>query len=177
MVGSVTRDFRISADASGKVAANVGDIVSFTLTVENSPNNTSFDGTTALSLDAPLPPGTGPVSFSSTSVAPTKSGTTSLLTINTGSLLQGQYRFIVRATGHSDDSPTVPVTHLLPLTVNVAPSGAPGSDSYVDLSGFSVMRITSISSNSVSAYAITPVIADPNDARLRRGHESRLEPW
>jgi hypothetical protein len=69
------------------------------------------------------------------------------------------------------------VTHLLALTVNVAPSASPGSDTYIDISGFSVMRIVSISSNSVSAYAITPAIADPNDPRLRRGHEARLEPW
>jgi hypothetical protein len=69
------------------------------------------------------------------------------------------------------------------LTVNVAPSSASGSDDYVDIVGFAVMRITNIPSvksdpsNSISAYAITPVIADPNDERLRRGQVAKLVPW
>jgi hypothetical protein len=31
--------------------------------------------------------------------------------------------------------------------------------------------------NTVSAYAITPVIPDPNDSRLRRGQVAKLVPW
>jgi hypothetical protein len=75
------------------------------------------------------------------------------------------------------DSPSRPVTHLLPLTVDVAPSGSGSNAEYVDIVGFSVMRIASVSANSVSAYAITPVIPDLNDSRLRRGQEPRLVPW
>lgn len=177
-VGSVTRDFALSADASGKVAVNSGDSVTFALTLQNSPvKNTNFGGPVTLLLDGPLPPGIGAVSLAPTTLTPSSAGATASLTIGSGTLSQGNYRFVVRATGMNGDTTPAPVTHLLTLDVNVAPSGSPGSDTYIDLSGFSVMRITSISSNSVSAYAITPVIADPNDPRLRRGQHARLEPW
>ena len=69
------------------------------------------------------------------------------------------------------------------LTVRVAPASASGNDQYVDVTGFAVMRITNIPSvkndpsNSISAYAITPMIADPNDYRLRRGQVAKLVPW
>jgi hypothetical protein len=39
------------------------------------------------------------------------------------------------------------------------------------------MRIATDDSNTVTAYAITPVIADMNDERLRRGQVARLVPW
>ncbi|MEA2547402.1 MAG: hypothetical protein QOI09_2675, partial [Chloroflexota bacterium] len=44
-------------------------------------------------------------------------------------------------------------------------------------SGFAVMRIASMDANTINAYAITPVIADPNDSRLRRGQVAKLVPW
>jgi hypothetical protein len=95
----------------------------------------------------------------------------------------GDYTFTVRATGMNNDSPNLKVTHLLTLTVRVAPASAAGNDQYVDVVGFAVMRITNLPSvksdpsNSISAYAITPVIADPNDSRLRRGQVAKLVPW
>ena len=58
-----------------------------------------------------------------------------------------------------------------------APGTAVGNGDYLDISGFAVMRITSITSNTVYAYAITPVITDQNDPRLRRGKTARLMPW
>jgi hypothetical protein len=88
----------------------------------------------------------------------------------------GAYTFTVRATGMNGDSPSRPVTHLLQLTVNVSPSTSSGKD-YVDVVGFAVMRIASMTSNSISAYAITPMIPDPNDSRLRRGQVAKLVPW
>jgi hypothetical protein len=39
------------------------------------------------------------------------------------------------------------------------------------------MRIAAADSNVVTAYAITPVIADMNDPALRRGQVARLVPW
>jgi len=92
-------------------------------------------------------------------------------------MAQGSYRFIVRATGMNGDSPARKVTHLLALTVAVAPAGASGSDSYVDIVGFALMRITLVTANNVDAYAITPVITDLNDQALRRGQTARLLPW
>jgi hypothetical protein len=63
------------------------------------------------------------------------------------------------------------------VTVRVAPSASAGNQEYVDIVGFAVMRITAMDANTISAYAITPVIADPNDSRLRRGQVAKLVPW
>ena len=174
-VGTVTRQFQLSADASGKVAVNAGDLVTFTITVKNWPNgNTAFGGPVTLSVDTPLPGGS--VSWNTTTVTPTKNGATATLTINTAGMPQGKVHFFVRATGMNGDSPSRKVTMLLPLDVNVAPGTAVGNGDYLDISGFAIMRITSITSNSVSAYAITPVITDQDDPRLRRGKTARLLP-
>jgi hypothetical protein len=62
------------------------------------------------------------------------------------------------------------------LVVRVAPTSA-SSDQYVDIVGFAVMRLTYLDSNTVSAYAITPAIADPDDPRLLRGQVAKLVPW
>jgi hypothetical protein len=175
-IGSVTRQFSFFADASGKVAVNAGDTVTFTLTLQDWPSrNTSFGGPVTLSVDPPLPGGS--VSLGSTTVTPSRNGTTTTLTVNTIGMASGQYRYTVRATGMNGDSPSRKVTMLLPLTVNVAPSSSPGDDDYLDMSGFAVMRITSIDSNTVSAYAITPVIKEMGDSRLKLGKTARLLPW
>jgi hypothetical protein len=183
MVGSVTRDFTLTADASSKDAAVAGDTVTFTLELRNSPNrNTNFGNPVNLCLDPPLPAGVGAVNLptscvGSPTVTPSRNGSTYTLTINTGTMATGAHRFIVRATGLNGDAVPRPVTHLLPLTVNVAPSGGGGSDEYVDIVGFAVMRIASMDANTIDAYAITPVIADPRDERLKRGQTARLLPW
>ncbi|HEU0244625.1 MAG TPA: hypothetical protein VFQ75_12025, partial [Candidatus Limnocylindrales bacterium] len=100
---------------------------------------------------------------------------TSTLTINTGSIPTGIHQFVIRATGTNGDGR--PVTKLTVVQVNVATSSAGGNQEYVDIVGFAVMRVAGISSNSVTAYAITPVITDPSDSRLRRGQVARLSPW
>jgi hypothetical protein len=175
-VGTVTRQFQLLADATGKVAVNAGDAVTFTLTVKNWPNgNTAFGGPVTLSTDTPLAGGS--VSFSTTTLTPTKNGATATLTINTAGLPQGDHRFYVRATGMNGDTTPRKVTMVLPLDVNVAPGTAVGNGDYLDISGFAVMRITSIDANTVYAYAITPVITDQDDPRLRRGKTARLSPW
>ncbi|MDQ3870095.1 MAG: hypothetical protein M3301_00575, partial [Chloroflexota bacterium] len=178
-IGTVIRDFTFTADASSKDASTVGSSVSFNLTLTNSPAKTiDFGGPVTLTVDAPLPAGSGAATFSSPAVVPSRNGTSTTLTINTGVLPPGSHRYIVRATGRNADLPFgVPVTKLLPLTVNVAPSDSSGSDQYVDIVGFAVMRIASIDANTVNAYAVTPVVADPNDPILRRGRMARLVPW
>jgi hypothetical protein len=176
-IGSVTRDFTITADATSQ-AAPAGSNVQFTLILTNAPNkNTAFGGPVTLSVDTPLPAGTGSVGFSSSSVTPTKPGASTTLTINTGSLATGIHRFVVRATGTNGDSTPRTVTHLLQLYVNVGGGGLSGADEYVDLMGWSVMRIASANTNSIDAYAITPVATNPNDPILRRGRVARLIPW
>lgn len=177
-VGDVTRDFSFTADASLKTATNVGDTVSFTLELTNSPNkNTAFGNPVALSIDAPLPLNVGAITFSSASVTPTKTGAKTTVTINTGTMAPGSYTFVVRATAMNGDATPRKVTHLLPLQVNVAVTGSAGDQTYVDIVGFAVMRIVYGDSNVINAYAISPVIADMNDPQLRRGQVARLVPW
>jgi hypothetical protein len=177
-IGTVVRDFTITADSRTKEAPTVGSSVSFTLVLQNSPSkNTNFGGPVSLSVDTPYPAGTGSVTFSSSSVTPSKNGSSTTLTISTGSMAQGLHRFVVRATGMNGDATPRPVTHLLPLFVDVAPSGASQNDEYVDVSGFAVMRLTEVNGNTISAYAITPAVTNPNDPILKRGKIARLVPW
>lgn len=177
-IGTVTRDFTLTADAAAKDAANVGDPVAFSLTLTNSPNkNTAFGNPVTLSVDTPTPAGVGAITFGSTTVTPTKLGASTTLTIDTGTLAQGAHEFFVRATGMNGDSTPGQVTHLLRLTVNVAPTEGSGTDEYVDIAGFAVMRIAITDANAITAYAITPLILDMNDPQLRRGQVARLVPW
>lgn len=173
-VGTVNRDFSMTADATIQPAANVGDSVAFELELKRI--GAAYGAGVDLSLDGPLPAGIGATSFSPSNITPTASGAVSTLTINTGTMAPGRYRFVVRATGLNGDSTPRPVTHLLQLWVDVA-TGDSSAQDYVDIVGFAVMRIASININTVSAYAITPVIPDPNDWRLRRGQVARLVPW
>jgi len=174
-IGTVTRDFTVNADASIKVAAAIGGNVTFTINVLRS--GTAFGGPVSLSLDTPLPTGMGATSFSPTSVTPGNGGgTPSTLSINTGTMAPGRHRIVVRATGMNGDATPRKVTHLLQLWVDVATGGGSNQE-YIDIEGFAVMRITSMTTNTVNAYAITEVIADPNDPRLHRGQAARLVPW
>jgi putative Flp pilus-assembly TadE/G-like protein len=177
-IGSVAKDFAFTSDAASVDVAAAGSDAVFNLTLQNAPNkNTNFGNPVTLSVDGPLPTGTGPVTFGSSTVTPSKAGATTTLTINTGTMATGDYTFNVRATGMNGDSPSLKVTHLMQLTVRVAPASASGGDEYVDISGWAVMRIASMDSNTINAYAITPVITDPNDSRLRRGQVAKLVPW
>jgi hypothetical protein len=175
-VGNVSRDFTITSDATVTEVASAGGTATFVLNLKRI--GAAFGGSgVTLSLDGPLPTGIGAVSFSPSNVAPAAStGTDSTLTINTGTMAPGRHRFVVRATGTNGDSTPHPVTHLLQLYVDVATGGG-GNDDYVDISGFAVMRVASLNSNTISAYAITPVIADITDERLLLGQEARLVPW
>ena len=174
-IGSVARDFAFTADSSSQDVAAAGNNAVFNLTLQNSPDkNTNFGGPVTLSVDTPLPAGTGPITFSNATPTPSKVGATSTLTINTGTMAVGTYSFTVRATGMNSDAQKV--THLLQLTVRFAPSSGSGGE-YVDIVGFAVMRISAMDANTISAYAITPVITDPNDSRLRRGQVAKLVPW
>jgi hypothetical protein len=178
-VGSVNRDFTMSVDASEKYV-DYGGTVAFALNLKRS--GPAFGGSgIALTLEAlpgqTLPAGLGAVSFAPANVNPATSGTPSSLSINTGTVAPGQYTFVIRATGMNGDSPGRQVTHLLPVTLAIATTSSGGSQEYVDLSGFAVMRVVAGDSNTVRAYAVTPMIADINDPQLRRGQVPRLAPW
>jgi hypothetical protein len=152
--------------------------VTFSLSLTNSANG-SFGKNVTLSLDGTPPAGMSTVTFSPSQVTPTSAGVTSTLTINTGTMPTGRYPIVVRATSLNNDSTPHPVTHLLPLNVDVQ-TGDSGNQNYVDISGFALMRIASdpvVNSNTIYGYAITPVILDPDDPQLRRGQAARLVPW
>jgi hypothetical protein len=179
-IGTVSRDFTFTSSSSLESAAAVGNTVTFSLNLRRS--GSAFGGSVALSLEglpgATLPASIGAVTFSPASVTPASgSGSNVTLTINTGTMSPGQYQFVVRATGMNGDATPRKVTRLLPITVNVATASAGGNQEYVDITGFAVMRVVDVTSNSVTAYAITEAIADPSDSRLRRGQVARLVPW
>jgi hypothetical protein len=171
------RDFTFTVDSPLQVAPNPGDTVSFQLRLTNASSTTPFNAPVTLSVDPPLPAGVGAVTLSATSVTPTSTGANVTLSIGSGTLTPGRHTFVVRAYGMSGDNPSRPVTHLLPVTVEVAPDDAKGRDVYIDITGFAVMRITANDGNSVKAYAITPALPDMSDPRLRRGQVARLVPW
>jgi Flp pilus assembly protein TadG len=176
-VGSVSRDFEITASAGQLDAVNTGDTATVDLDIART-GNKDFGGPISLSLDTPLPTGMGSVTFSPSSVTPVgKNGASSTLSIDTGTMAPGTYRIVVRATGTNTDSSPHKVTHLLPLTLSVGMTGSAGNQSYVDITGFAVMRIASMDSNTIDAYAISGVYADMNDPALRRGQAARLVPW
>jgi hypothetical protein len=167
----------MTSDASSLDANTAGSSVTFNLTLQNAPDkNTAFGNPVTLSVDPSTDPGVGAITFGSATVTPTKPGASTTLTINTGTLASGSHKFTVRATGMNGDSTSRKVTHLMTLTVRVTPSSG-GSQEYVDLTGFAVMRIASMDANTINAYAITPVITDPDDYRLRRGQVAKLVPW
>lgn len=188
--GDVRKNFVVPAPGD-VMASAVGDTVSATIKVQRwSPSGRAeaFGGTTGVSLTleplpdsttgllGSMPAGLGVWSFSPANVLPgTGQGTQSTLTIHTGTLTAGRYQFAIRATGINGDQQVV--TRLTPLTVYVGTSSTGGNQEYVDIVGFAVMRITDITTNSVSARATTPMILSMNDPQLRRGQVARLAPW
>ena len=115
---------------------------------------------TDCSLD-PATIGAGQLTFSTSSVTPTSSGSgaQSTLTINSVGLAPGCYRFNVRAYGTNGDGQ--PVVHIQPITFTVATSASSGS--YVDIIGFGVFQITDINSNAISGRAVSGIYPDPTD--------------
>jgi hypothetical protein len=169
-VGTVTHDFNATAAATSVTAANPGDTVTMDVTIKDTSNSGSYGSNVALSVDDTM----GMTdTFSAATVTPTASGVTSTLTINTGAVAAGDYDIVIRATGINAFGH--PVTRLLPLTVKVATTSSGGN--YVDIIGYSVVRIVSSDSNSVTAYAIEPVVSSPGDARMERGTTPVLAAW
>jgi hypothetical protein len=120
-------------------------------------------------------PSASQIAFSAASVTPSSSGDGALsnLSINTAGLGAGCYSFVIRATGTNGDGQ--PVTHLLTATFTVASAASSGQ--YVDVIGFAVFQVTAITSNSISAKAVTGIRAEPGDFSLRRAQLPRLIPW
>jgi hypothetical protein len=98
------------------------------------------------------------------------------VSISTSGMAQGVYEFVVRGTA-VDTSTGATITHLYPLTINVAPQSAPGSDTYVDIIGYAVMKITVSDANTIWASAITPVVSSLDANELAVVQPIRLIPW
>ncbi|MHB8400069.1 MAG: pilus assembly protein TadG-related protein [Candidatus Limnocylindrales bacterium] len=183
-IGGVARDFSSTLPVGGTLAsvAATGDstTLTFTLSTPNS-SSTSFGGPVHLALqDGPAtqtlggPAGLGSATFSANDFTLGAGASQSVtLSLGSGTLAPGEYNMAIRASGTNSDKQ--PVTHLYPITLDVATAGT--SNQYLDVMGFAVFTITAVDSNNVSGYAITPVIADMNDARLRYGQVAKLVPW
>ena len=118
--------------------------------------------------------GSASIGFSASSVTPTTgTGALSTMTIGTTGLAQGCYMFTLRTHGTNGDGQ--PVTHLQLVRFTVATTTSSGQ--YVDIIGFTVFQIDSVTANDILGHAVTGVYADPNNAALRRAQRARLVPW
>jgi hypothetical protein len=184
-VGSVGRDFGGTMSPAGLLmtVASTGATATTSQTF-NTTNSVSaaFAGAVHLSIeDGPAtqtvggPTGLGTVTFSANDFTLAKGSASQSVTIsiNSGTLAPGEYALTLRATG--TNSAGQHVTHVYPITLDVATAGT--SNNYVDIMGFTVFRITSLDANDVMGYAISPLVADVNDAQLRLGQVAKLVPW
>jgi Flp pilus assembly protein TadG len=185
----VTRDFSLDNSVLDGSTAALGGTISLPLRISTGNSTTNWgsgpdaETTVALSWDTdslttcaltPTPLGTATIGFSTSSVSPsTGTGTASTLTINTAGLASGCYLFTIR--GYGINSNGQPVTHLETVRFTVATTATSGQ--YVDIIGFAVFQVDSVSSNDIVGHAVTGISADPNDPTLRRAQRARLVPW
>jgi len=187
-IGGAVRDFSLGNSTSHGTTAVLGGVITLPLYVSTTNAAATKWGsggsTVTLSWDTAsfatcnLGPASLPaaqIAFSATPVTPSASGDGAMsnLTINTAGLASGCYSFVVRATGTNGDGQ--PVTHLLPITFTVATTQSSGQ--YVDVIGFAVFEVTSLSANSIDGRAVTGITGDPMDQMLRRAQRPRLLPW
>src|SRR5207249_1287131 len=176
-VGGQQRDFSIaSSDGYAAIAApgTQADYVIRTTTANS--GSTKWTGSNLLTLAwAKCPTTTDPTilppevmvcgiagNFSSSSVSNVDPGEDHTFNVQTLLARYGEvYKGWVRETG-LDDVTNKRVTHLLPVTLEVAVIPG-GTSQYVDVLGYAVFKITQISSNDVSGRAVSGVYADPND--------------
>ncbi len=188
MVGGATRDFSLANSTVSGSTASLGGSISVPLYVSSTNAASTKWGNTGSAVALSYDPvsftdcsltaasiGAGQITFSNASVTPTSSGQGSLSTmsISTVGLAAGCYRFDVRATGINGDGQ--PVTHIQPITINVATTAAGGN--YVDIIGFAAFEIIAVDANQISGRAVSGVYADSNDPALRRAQLPRLVPW
>lgn len=181
----VTRDFSLINSVLDGSTPTLGAAISMPIYVNTtSASSTRWNGgAVSLSWDPasftncslnPTSLGSASIGFSASSVTPTTgTGALSTLTINTTGLAQGCYMFALRARGTNGDGQ--PVTHLQLVRFTVATTTSSGQ--YVDIIGFTVFEIDSVTSNDILGHAITGIHADPNNAALRRAQRARLMPW
>ena len=179
----VNRDFSLTNSVLDGSTSVLGGTITLPLSVTTKSGSAAWGGgAVALSWDStsfsdcslnPEPLGAASISLSSASVTPSTAGASSTLTIGTSGLAQGCYTFTLRATGTNGDSQ--PVTHLERVRFTVATTESSGQ--YVDIIGFAVFDIDTITANDIVGHAVSGIYADPNDPNLRRAQRARLVPW
>ena len=180
-IGSVVRDFTATGGGLVIPIASTGLTGTGTMTFSTTNKDaTAFAGSVNLTVEGGpqsngvLPAGLGAVSVTpSTITLPKSASRTVTISVAGGTLGPGEYPLTLRATGTNADGQTV--TRLVPFIFDIATAGT--SNEYVDIEGFAVFRISSVSSNAISGYAISGLYPDMNDPALHRGQTVRLSPW
>ena len=188
-VGNVQRDYAMEFNATtAEVAANETATYTFTLTTGSagqawgsSAVSLAIDrGTCAVGNVALVSVGGATVCATATVSAnpdfvPRKNGPpTVTIAVPTTGVLPGTYTVVVRARGTNSDSQ--PVVHVVPLSLAIGTS-AGGSTKYVNVQGYVVFLITSMTSNTVYGRAISGYHANPNDPSLNVARKAGLIPW
>ena len=188
-IGTVNRQFSLAGSVLDGATETLGGTITLPVRVSTTSGANAWDDGTgtatpvALSWDTnsltdcshnPKPLGTGSILFSQPSVTPTTgAGTLSNLTIQAGSLSSGCYLFPLRAQGvNAAGQPVVRIEH-----VQFTVAATTGPSEYVDIIGYAVFEIASITPNSFSGRAITGIYADPTSLELRAAQRPRLIPW
>jgi Flp pilus assembly protein TadG len=187
-IGGAVRDFSLINSTWGGSTPTIGGSISLPIYVSTSTASSTKWGSSGSAVAVSWDPasftnctftsasiGPGQITFSSSSVTPSSSGSGALstMTISTVGLAPGCYRFNVRATGINGSGQ--PVTHIQSAVINVASESSTGT--YVDIIGFEVFKVTDLNANEILGRAVSGVYADPNDPNLRRAQRARLIPW
>ncbi len=75
------------------------------------------------------------------------------------------------------ENPSRPVVHVQSLTLAVGTAAAGAQSKYVNVQGYAVFVITSVTANTVNGRAISAYYANPNDPALNIAHKAGLIPW
>lgn len=188
-VGGVTRDFAMNFAAT-LAEVNAGDsaVYSFTLTTGSSSQawgssavsvavdrgSCAIGNVALVSVGGTTVCGTASITASPDFVPKKVGAPTVTITVPTSGLLTGTYSLVVRSRG--TNSAGEPVVHVEPLTLAHG-TAAGGATKYVNVQGYSVFLITSLTSNTVYGRAISGYYANPKDPALNVAHKAGLIPW
>ena len=188
-IGGVVKDFAVNLPAQSlEVVSGTNAVFTATLsTVSGSANwgtnpvTASLDyescatGQVALTWTSGSPRCQTPTITASPNFVPDKNNPpTVTITIPTTGMSTGAYGAIVRFRGTNGSGQ--PVVHVLPLQV-VVNTVAGGASSFINVQGYVVYMLTSITSSTVYGRAISRVAIDPNDAVVAIARKVRLVPW
>ena len=190
-VGSQARDFSLASSDAYESIAGPGTQADYLIhtTTANS-GSTKWTGSNLLTLSWAKCPTTTDTSilppevmvcgidgnFGTTTVTNVDPGEDHTFNVQTFLARSNEvYKGWIRETG-LDDVTNKRVTHLLEVTLEVGVV-AGGTSQYVDVLGYTVFKITAITSNDVSGRAVSGVYTDPDDIAVSAGKKIGLVPW